>query len=191
MGFLIGVAADVGAEAGAGVAAEGAAETGTAEGAEEESISEIPQEIGDGDHIQLSEEQIRGLLWDDRVIEAITARANEICATANSMAITKGAVYGVTSPTEGAVTRPRANVWTKNYKAVIDDHYHATLLKAAAQFPSDPLPEGYGRGEGEPGEEESSEGNVAEEEAGEEAGAEAGEEAAAGSEAEAAAIALL
>jgi hypothetical protein len=170
-----------------GAEAAGAEEGASAVAGDEEGISEMPHDIGGGDTLQFDAEQFRQFLWSDASLAAIKQRADEICALANSTAITKGAVYAVTSPTEGAVTRPRANVWTKNYKAVIDDYHHATLLKAIAQFPSDPKPESYGEGEGEPGEESEAPDAGGEETEGGEEAAEAGE---AGEVAEVAIVAL-
>lgn len=176
---LVEVGAEAGAEAGAAGAEAGAAEGEEAAG--EEGIEGGDHNLKNGHSLHLSQEQFQQLAHSDAVVAAVTDRAQKCCDIANELAVTKDAVYEVRVTNTG--TRARAKVTPGNFKGVVDDAYHDTLLKAAAQTGSDPrIPDTES-------EEEKEEGPEREGEEGE--AAEAGEAGEAGEVAEVAEIALL
>jgi hypothetical protein len=76
----------------------------------------------------------KAILHAPPVVAAVAAKAEEMCATANGMAVEAGAVYAVTVVADWPdSSRARANVWTSNYAARKDEAAHATLLKTLAQ----------------------------------------------------------
>jgi hypothetical protein len=58
-----------------------------------------------------------------------------MAADANSRAIQKGAIYAVTDVEDWPDSkRARANVWSSNFAAMIDDAKNSTLFKTLAHF---------------------------------------------------------
>jgi hypothetical protein len=149
MAFLIPEIAEVGAEAGAEAGAESAAEGSAA--AEEEG-AEAPggeHNLGNGNSMHFSPEQFKALLHSSAAVAAILDRGQKCAEIANGMAITKGAKYAVSLQNKPDTSRARAAVYAANFKAVVDELNHSTLLKAAAQTGSDPKMQGSGSGESE------------------------------------------
>lgn len=81
----------------------------------------------------LNPDAIKVMLHSGGVIAAVAGKAEAMAAVANSSAIEPGADYAVTvvSAWPGS-SRARANVWTRNHAARLDEAKHATLLKALA-----------------------------------------------------------
>jgi hypothetical protein len=135
--------------------AAGAATAGTAAGAGESAMASRlargaisasgkidlgPGEGGQNNAMQISKEDVKRILHSSAAVSAVTARAEEVCRQANAQAITREAEYEVVVQNRGDTTRCRAIVRPANYYAIVDDHYHSTLLKAAAQAGSDAIP---------------------------------------------------
>jgi hypothetical protein len=69
------------------------------------------------------------------VVAALTDKVNQMCDYANSLAVQKGAEYAVTIVDDWPDSRrARANVWSSNFAAMLDDAHNATLLKTLAHF---------------------------------------------------------
>ena len=69
------------------------------------------------------------------VVAALDAKVQEMAADANSRAIQKGAIYAVTDVEDWPDSkRARANVWSSNFAAMIDDAKNSTLFKTLAHF---------------------------------------------------------
>lgn len=110
-------------------------------------------DLGDGHFIKINEDVWRGLLHHPSVVTAITARANAIAETANSLvAMDPRAVarlgqgkpaYTTELRNDPHASRARVRVLPnpETMLGVIDDAHHSTLLKSVAAFPSDPFPE--------------------------------------------------
>lgn len=74
------------------------------------------------------------LLHDPAVVAVLAAQAQEMCDEANQLAVTKNAVYAVTVVSDWPdSSRARANVWSSNFAAMIDDAHNSTLLKVLAR----------------------------------------------------------
>jgi hypothetical protein len=131
---FIPVAEEVGAEVIGESAAEGS------EASAEEDLGEPRGEhnLGNGNSMHFSDAQFRALIHGPAVVAAIMDRAQKCAEIANKLAITYGAKYAVKLQNKPDHTRPRAAIYAANFKAVIDEMYHSTLLKAAAQTGSDP-----------------------------------------------------
>jgi hypothetical protein len=74
-----------------------------------------------------------------KVRAQVDERGRQVAAAANAMAVTKGAVYEYQPSTHPDNKRARGKVRAANFKAVVDNRAHSTLLKAAAAH-SDPKP---------------------------------------------------
>ena len=96
-------------------------------------------QVGEGVEQEVYLEALHALLHTPEAVKAITARAQMVAANANTLAIMHGAQYGILVQNESWTTRARAFAKPMNMPAVIDDRIHATLLKAAAGVPSDPI----------------------------------------------------
>jgi hypothetical protein len=180
MAFLAAIPEVAGSAVEAGEAGAEASEAGAA--AEESSEESLGGEhnLGGGHSMHISEDQFNALAHSQAVVNAIMDRAHRCTDIANDLAITQDAKYDCSLNNSPSRSRATAVVYAANYKAVVDDAYHSTLLKAAAQTGSDPRIE-PSHDEG-PEDENEPEGPKGPDEGGE--GAEAGEagEAAAGSE---------
>jgi hypothetical protein len=135
MAFLVPEIAEV-AEAGAAEA--GAAESTEAAESLDEQAPHGEHDLGNGNSMSMSPEQFKAFMHSPQVVAAIMDRANKCADIADSLAITKGAEYGVSLQNDPSHTRARAAVYAANFKAVVDELNHSTLLKAAAQTGSDP-----------------------------------------------------
>jgi hypothetical protein len=185
----------------AAIAVEGGAEgvaawgEGAAAAGEVASVTEggFPGEIdlGGGFKLKLVPDMFRQIMHTAGMTAAVQARCEELTNLCNELAITAGAVYTYTVSTNPNNIRARGRVRPGNFKAVVDDAAHSTLLKALASVGSDPIPVSVEGGgvegpAGMPGIPQ-----VAEEAGGAEAGAAAGGEAAAGLSAEEVAVIAL
>lgn len=106
-----------------------------------ESVSSGVQDLGGGTFMRIPEEAIRGLLRAPEAIAAITHRAKAVVDIANDTHITQDAEYEAVLVDNAGYKRPVVFVKPANFKAVIDEKYHSTLLAAALQVGSDPLTE--------------------------------------------------
>lgn len=78
------------------------------------------------------------LLKSPKVTAAVQAKTEAMTNFAQSISVTKDAYYEAKVLYKDHPHWPaRGFVVAENYKAVIDDMYHSTLLKTAAHFPSD------------------------------------------------------
>jgi hypothetical protein len=137
MAFLFPEIAEAGAEVGAEAEA-GAAESTAVEEIEEDA-PKGEHNLGNGNSMTFSPEQFQSLLHSDAAVAGIMDRARKCAEIANSLAITYGAKYEVSLQNKPDHSRARAAVYAANFKAVIDELHHSTLLKAAAQTGSDPI----------------------------------------------------
>jgi hypothetical protein len=96
-------------------------------------------DLGSGTFIRVPEEVIRGLLRRPDAVAAIKERGKKVADLANSNHITKGAEYEAVYVDNPDYKRPTVMVKPANFKGVIDEATHSTLLKAAAQVGSDPM----------------------------------------------------
>jgi len=136
------IEAVVGETAAGTVAAEGGAMAAAGETASTSRLSQVADlagnvDLGDGHSMTISPEQIHALLHSPQAVAAIMAKAEHVCKLANDMAVTREAEYAVVLQNRNDTKRARATVYAKNFYAVVDDAHHSTLLKAAAQTPSD------------------------------------------------------
>jgi hypothetical protein len=77
----------------------------------------------------------RGLLHSPAVVAALTDKVQQMADHANSIAQQPGADYAVTIVSDWPDSkRARANVWTSNHAAMLDDAKHSTLFKTLAHF---------------------------------------------------------
>jgi hypothetical protein len=135
MAFLVPEIAEV-AEAGAAEA--GAAESTEAAESLDEQAPHGEHDLGNGNSMHMSEAQFRAMMHNPAVAAALLDRGQKCAEIANSLAITEGAEYAVSLQNDPSHTRARAAVYAANFKAVVDELNHSTLLKAAAQTGSDP-----------------------------------------------------
>lgn len=117
-----------------------------------ESMSSGIQDLGNGLYLRVPESVIRGLLRSNEAMSAIQHRAQRVADQANANHLTTGAKYETKLVDNPGYKRPVVFVKPANFKAVIDEQYHSTLLAAAAQVGSDPYhepgsPMGGGSGE--------------------------------------------
>ena len=76
-----------------------------------------------------------GVLHSPGVVAALADQVQQMADHANSTAQQKGAEYAVTVVEDWPDSkRARANVWTANFAAMLDDAKHSTLLKTLAHF---------------------------------------------------------
>ena len=76
-----------------------------------------------------------GVLHSDAVIAALTDQVQQMADHANQAAQQKGAEYAVTVVSDWPDSkRARANVWSSNHAAMLDDAKYSTLLKTLAHF---------------------------------------------------------
>ena len=76
-----------------------------------------------------------GLLHSPEVVAALADQVQQMADHANSIAQQKGADYAVTVVSDWPDSkRARANVWTANFAAMLDDAKHSTLFKTVAHF---------------------------------------------------------
>jgi hypothetical protein len=125
-------------EAVEGTEAASATEAGSAAEELDENAPSGEHNLGNGNSMHLSEAQFKALLHSQAAVAAVMDRAGKCADIANSLAITTGARYAVSLQNKPDRSRTRAAVYAANFKAVIDELYHSTLLKAAAQTGSDP-----------------------------------------------------
>lgn len=104
-----------------------------------ESMPSGVQDLGDGLFLRVPESVIRDLLRDPAAITAITHRAQAVVDIANDTHITEGARYEAKLVDNPGYKRPVVFVKPANFKAVVDEQYHSTLLAAALQVGSDPV----------------------------------------------------
>jgi hypothetical protein len=77
----------------------------------------------------------RGLLHSPAVVAVLSDKVNAMADYANQLAVQKGAEYAVTIVDNWPDSkRARANVWSSNFAAMLDDAKNATLLKTLAHF---------------------------------------------------------
>ena len=151
--LILEAAGGAGAAAGGAAAAEGATVASASIAGESASAARlakmaemagnIPLGQGDGgqqNSMQISQADIHRILHSGAAVAAVTATAQKCAGIANAMAITRDAEYDVVVQNRDDTTRCRATVIAKNFMAVVDDAHHTTLLKAAAQAGSDPIP---------------------------------------------------
>jgi hypothetical protein len=102
----------------------------------------MPSEIdlGGGIKLKIAPDMFRQIMHSPEITSGVQQRCQEISDTANGMAITEGAVYTFQVSNNSDNIRARGRVKPGNYKAVIDDEYHDTLLKALESVGSDPYP---------------------------------------------------
>lgn len=147
-------------------------------------------DLGGGFKLKLVPDMFRQVMHSGGITSAVEQRCQQLTDLCNSLAITAGAVYTYTVSTNPTNIRARGRVKPGNFKAVVDDAAHSTLLKALASVGSDPIPVSVeGGAEGPPGMPSIPQvGDVGGAEAG---AAEAGGEAAAGLSAEEVAVIAL
>ena len=76
-----------------------------------------------------------GVLHSPGVVAALADQVQQMADHANSIAQQKGADYAVTVVEDWPDSkRARANVWTANFAAMLDDAKHSTLFKTLAHF---------------------------------------------------------
>ena len=76
-----------------------------------------------------------GVLHSPGVVAALADQVQQMADHANSTAQQKGAEYAVTVVEDWPDSkRARANVWTANFAAMLDDAKHSTLFKTVAHF---------------------------------------------------------
>ena len=76
-----------------------------------------------------------GVLHSPGVVAALADQVQQMADHANSTAQQKGAEYAVTVVEDWPDSkRARANVWTANFAAMLDDAKHSTLFKTLAHF---------------------------------------------------------
>lgn len=189
----------------AAIAVEGGAEgvaawgEGEAAGAAAESVTSVTEggfpgeiDLGGGFKLKLVPDMFRRIMHTASMTAAVEQRCQQLTDVCNDLAITAGAVYIYTVSTNPTNIRARGRVKPGNFKAVVDDAAHSTLLKALASVGSDPISvsvDGGAGAEGPPGMPSIPQvGDVGGAEAGAEAGA--GEAAAGLSAEEVAVIAL-
>lgn len=104
-----------------------------------EAMDEIPghdMDVGGGHSLQLDPKQIAEFLHSDESIAALTQLAEMVSNEATGNAQIPGAEYGyIVQTTEGYVA-PQALIMASNYRGVLDEAAHSTLLAAAGQFSS-------------------------------------------------------
>jgi|SRR5215472_9853833 len=93
----------------------------------------------DGSSMVIDKEQFgvfaRAALHSPAVVAALTEQVTAMAEFANTLAVEKGAEYAVTIVDAWPDSkRARANVWSSNHAAMLDDAKHATLLKTLAHF---------------------------------------------------------
>jgi hypothetical protein len=99
-----------------------------------------PIDLGGGFTLVFNPEAFRKIMHTAEITAQVEERAAAITEEANRLAITVGARYAYTVSNRPENIRARARVRPDNYKAVVDDEYHETLLKALANVGSDPKP---------------------------------------------------
>jgi hypothetical protein len=88
--------------------------------------------------IKISVEGMNHLLKSPQVTRAVEAKTVAMTHYAQDISITENAYYEAKVLYKDHPEWPaRGFVVAENFKAVIDDMYHSTLLKVAAHFPSD------------------------------------------------------
>jgi hypothetical protein len=119
-----------------GAATEADAWGGAVEGDEMESIPGHDMDVGGGHSLQLNPEQIAEFLHSDESIAALMELAQMVTNSANDNAQIPDAQYEfIIQTTDGYVT-PQALVMAANYRGVLDEAAHSTLLVAAGEFES-------------------------------------------------------
>jgi hypothetical protein len=93
--------------------------------------------FGGGNSFVMNKENFAAIcktvLHDPAVVALLAAKANQMCEEAIQLAVTKNAVYAVTVVSDWPdSSRARANVWSSNLQAMIDDAHNSTLLKVLA-----------------------------------------------------------
>lgn len=98
-----------------------------------------PHNFRDGSTMVVDKEAFgviaREVLHSPAVIAALTDKVNQMADYANSLAVQKDAEYAVTIVEAWPDSkRARANVWSSNFAAMLDDAKNSTLLKTLAHF---------------------------------------------------------
>jgi len=147
----LGAVAVEGAAEGVVAWGEGAAATAESSGGMFGFLSEI--DLGGGFKLKLSTDMFRQIMHTPSITEAVHERCEELCNACNALAVTPGAIYVYQVSTNPSNIRARGRVKPGNFKAVVDDAAHSTLLKALASVGSDPKPvvaDGSSAAEGPP-----------------------------------------
>jgi hypothetical protein len=77
----------------------------------------------------------RGALHSPQVVAVLAAKCEQMANWANANAQQNGAQYAVTVVADWPGSRrARANVWTSNFAAILDEAKYSTLLKTIAHF---------------------------------------------------------
>lgn len=113
--------------------------TGPVEGPGGEGMPSGPMDVGNGNFIRVPASVIHDLFRMPGAVAAIKARATAVENLANANHITENAVYESVYVDNTGHDRPMVLVKPANFKAVLDEKWHSTLLAAAAQVGSDPL----------------------------------------------------
>jgi len=74
------------------------------------------------------------VLQEPSLLRHVTKRTESMLATAQSLAITDMAYYGMIVYNNRPELGPVGVVFCDNYPSVIDDAYHQTLYKVLAQY---------------------------------------------------------
>lgn len=135
--FIIDTAVDAAAAEGAGEVAES--------GIADDISGEL--DLGHGHKMHFSNEQFREVLHSESVVEGISNIASRVTDICNSTKVKKRAIYEFIVQNSSDSTRARAFVRPANADAFYDDAVNSTMLKAAAQVPSDPKPTGESSGD--------------------------------------------
>ena len=137
-------------------------------------------DIGFGMRLVITPDAFKMIMHMPEITAKVTERCEELTAAANSLAVTEDAEYAFVVSNNPDNIRARGRVFPDNFKAVVDDEHHSTLLKALEQVGSDPYPtfasEGEVPEEGEPDVYSAPPGEAAAEEAHGAGGAMTGEE---------------
>jgi hypothetical protein len=99
--------------------------------------------LSEGVEMEVNEEVCKALLYSEEAIEAICNRAQKVVDVANGMAITEDARYLYVLQKGEGHSRPQCLVMPDNFKAVVDDAAHSTLMAAAAAVGSEEINWGW------------------------------------------------
>jgi hypothetical protein len=97
-------------------------------------------DIGNGLRLRIDPARFRRMMTSPPVQAAVDARGEKIAAEATAEAIVEGAAYQYVPSSNPHNSRARGIVRSANFQAVVDEHAHATLTKAAVAN-NDPKPE--------------------------------------------------
>ena len=84
--------------------------------------------------VELNMKSLQQVLQEPSLLRHVTKRTESMLATAQSLAITDMAYYGMIVYNNRPELGPVGVVFCDNYPSVIDDAYHQTLYKVLAQY---------------------------------------------------------